>query len=51
METVLGLLAYFCLDKRKKHIVKCKQLIMFLGVIFLLPGVIYAHGVRGMVGV
>ena len=50
METVLGLLAYFCFDKRKKHIVKCKQLIMFLGVIFLLPGVIYAHGVRGVAG-
>jgi nickel transport protein len=28
---------------------KCKQLMIFLGVVFLLPGVIYAHGVRGKV--
>ena len=29
---------------------KYKQLMMFLGVVFLLPGVIYAHGVKGKVG-
>jgi len=28
---------------------KSKQLMMFLSVVFLLPGVIYAHGVRGRV--
>ena len=28
---------------------KCKQLMIFLGIVFLLPGMIYAHGVMGKV--